>query len=107
MGRFTEQQSESSGFIKDLFQKLQSNLTAEQVKNFANLEDDASRYKFISQNPTIKDFKITLYNKSIKNNDLANEYKLRGNREFQQKNWTASLEAYNKGMLLMPPENGK
>ncbi|XP_031636986.1 SET and MYND domain-containing protein 4-like [Contarinia nasturtii] len=106
MGRFTEQ-SESTGFIKDLFQKLQSSLNAEQVKNFANLEDDASRYKFISNNPVIKDFQITLYDKSIKNDDLANEYKLRGNREFQKKNWTASIESYNKGLLLMPPENAK
>lgn len=107
MGRFTDSQNESSGFIKEIFQKLQSNLNAEQVKNFANLEDDESRFKFISQNPSIKDFQVTLYSKTIKNADFALEFKLKGNRAFQQENWMAALDYYNKGLLLLPQENGK
>ncbi|XP_055316538.1 SET and MYND domain-containing protein 4 [Sitodiplosis mosellana] len=104
MGRFSEQ-NESSGFIKEIYQKLQSGLNAEQVKNFANLEDDEARYNFVSQQPSIKEFQVTLYSKSIKNADFALEFKLKGNRAFQQKNWLASLDFYNKGLLLLPSEN--
>lgn len=106
MGRFSEK-SESTGFIKELFQKLQSSLNAEQVKNFTNLEDDEARFKFISENPSIKDFQVTLYSKSIKNADFALEFKMKGNRAFQKENWLAALDFYNKGLLLLPPENGE
>lgn len=105
MGRFSEQK-ESSGFIKEIYQKLQSGLNAEQVKNFANLEDDEARFKFVSQQPSVKDFKVTLYSDSIKNSDLAIEFKLKGNRAFQQKDWRTALDFYNKGLLLLPQENG-
>lgn len=104
MGRFTEQ-GESKGFIKELFQDLQSNLTAEQVKNFANLENDEARFKFISQQQSVKDFQVTK-NKSIKNLTLALDFKQKGNKEFQAKNWIAALDFYNKGLLLLPADHG-
>lgn len=104
MGRFTEQ-GESKGFIKDLFQDLQSNLSAEQVKNFANLENDEARFKFISQHESVKNFQVTK-NKSIKNLTLALDFKQKGNRAFQAKNWIVALDFYNKGLLLLPAEHG-
>lgn len=106
MGRFSEQ-SESSGFIKEIYQKLQNNLNAEQVKNFTNLENDEARFKFVSQHPNVKEFQVTLYNKSIKNADFSLEFKMKGNREFQKENWLAALDSYNKGLLLLPQENGE
>lgn len=105
MGRFSEQ-IESKGFIKELFQNLQSNLNAEQVKNFANLETDEARYKFISQNPSVKDFQVTR-NKSIKNIQLALDFKQKGNKAFQNQNWIAALDFYNKGLLVLPAEHGE
>lgn len=104
MGRFTDH-GESKGFIKELFQKLQSNLNAEQVKNFANLEDDEARYKFISQNSCLKEFEVTR-NASIKNHKLAMDFKQKGNKGFQSQNWLSALDFYNKALLLLPPENG-
>lgn len=104
MGRFTEH-AESKGFIKDLFQDLQSNLSAEQVKNFANLENDEARFKFLSQHQSVKNFQVTK-NKSIKNLTLALDFKQKGNKAFQAKNWLAALDFYNKGLLLLPSEHG-
>lgn len=104
MGRFTDE-SESKGFITELFQKLQSGLTAEQVKNFANLEDDASHIKFVLHNPSLKEFTVSR-NASIKNVKLALEFKQKGNAAFQSQNWKAAMDFYNKALLLLPAEHG-
>lgn len=79
MGRFTEE-TESKGFIQELYQKLQSNLNAEQVKNFANLEDDAARFKFVLQNQNSQEFTVSR-NPSIKSIDLAHDFKQKGNNQ--------------------------
>lgn len=105
MGRFTEL-GESKGFIKDLFQDLQSHLNAEQVKNFTNLENDEARYKFISQHPSVKEFQVSR-NRSLKNQKLALDFKQKGNKAFQAQNWLGALDFYNKGLLLLPTEHGK
>lgn len=105
MGRFTDK-TESKGFLKDLFQKLQSNLNAEQVKNFANLDDDEARYKFVVQDPNLKEFTVSR-NESIKNLKLSLDFKQKGNGEFQSQNWKSALDFYNKGLLLVPAEHGE
>lgn len=105
MVRFTDE-TESKGFIKELFQTLQSNLNAEQVKNFANLEDDAGRFKFVLQNEGLKEFVVSR-NPSIKNSKLALDFKQKGNHAFQKQNWKEALDFYNKGLLLLPEEHGE
>lgn len=105
MGRFSEE-TESKGFIKELFEQLQKTLNSEQVKNFANLESDEARYKFVSQVESIKDLKLTR-NASLKNVKLALDFKQKGNKAFQSQHWISALDCYNKGLLLMPAENGK
>lgn len=105
MGRFTDE-SESKGFIKELFQNLQSNLNAEQVKNFANLDNDEARYKFVSQNASLKEFTVSR-NESIKNLKLSLDFKQKGNGAFQSQNWKSALDFYNKGLLLIPAEHGE
>lgn len=105
MGRFTDE-TESKGFIKELFLKQQSSLNAEQVKNFANLENDAARVKFVLQNSDSKEFTVSR-NALIKNIELALEFKQKGNNAFQSQNWKIALNFYSKGLLLMPAENGR
>lgn len=105
MGRFTDQ-NERKGFITDLFQTLQSTLNAEQVKNFANLESDEARCKFVSQLKTVKEFQVTR-NESIKSSKLALDFKQKGNKAFQQQHWLSALDYYNKALLLLPSENGE
>lgn len=105
MGRFSEE-IESKGFIKDLYQQMQQTLNSEQIKNFANLETDEARYKFISQNESVKQIQLTP-NASLKNVKLALDFKQKGNKAFQAQNWLSSLDFYNKGLLLIPAENRK
>lgn len=105
MGRFIEE-VETKGFIKDLFLQFQQNLSSEQLKNFANLECDEARYKFVSQNDTIKEFTLTR-NATIKNAQLALDFKQKGNKAFQNQQWLAAIDFYNKALLLMPGENCK
>lgn len=105
MGRFSEE-IESKGFVKDLYQQLQQTLNSEQVKNFANLESDEARYKFVSQNESIKQIQLTR-NASLKNIKLALDFKQKGNKAFQKQQWLMALDFYNKGLLLMPAENCK
>lgn len=105
MGRFSDQ-TESKGFLKELFEKLQTDLNAEQVKNFANLECDEARFKFVSQAENLKKFKVSR-NPSIKSEKLALEFKNKGNKAFQKENWREALDFYNKGLLLLPAEHGK
>lgn len=105
MGRFTDD-TESKGFLKELLQKLQSNLNAEQVKQFANLDDDEARYKFVVKDPNLKEFTVSR-NASIKNVKLALDFKQRGNAAFKDQVWKSALDFYNKGLLLLPAEHGK
>lgn len=105
MGRFTEFH-ENSGFIQELFQDLQSALTAEQIKNFANLENDRDRFKFVSQIENVKKFEV-LRNGIIKNATLALDFKQKGNIAFKQQNWNVAVDFYNKGLLLLPGDNSK
>lgn len=107
MGRFTEG-NESKSFIPELFQDLQSTLTAEQIKNFANLEDDTSRLKFVSQIDSVKEFQVTKNrNDSMKNLALALDFKQKGNKAFQSQSWNVAVDFYNKSLLLLPSDNGK
>lgn len=106
MGRSFEEDSLKKGFIKELFEKLQSNLNAEQVKNFANLENNEARYKFISQNPGLKEFVVS-QNASIKSTKLALDFKQKGNQAFQKQNWLTALGFYNKALILLPSDNGE
>lgn len=106
MGRFTDN-GENKGFITDLFQSLQKSLNAEQVKNFANLENDEGRFKFVSQLDDVKNFEVTHNNESIKSASLALEFKQKGNKAFQQQNWLAALDFYNKALLLLPADEGE
>lgn len=106
MGRFTDF-GDNKGFITDLFQTLQKNLNAEQVKNFANLEDDEGRFKFVSQLGDVKNFQVTHNIESIKSASLALEFKQKGNKAFQQQNWLAALDFYNKALLLIPGYEGE
>lgn len=105
MGRFTDS-GENKGFITDLFQTLQKSLNAEQVKNFANLENDEGRFKFVSQLDDVKKFQVT-HNESIKSLSLALDFKQKGNKAFQHQNWLAALDFYNKALLLLPSEAGE
>lgn len=105
MGRFTDE-TESKGFLKELLQKLQTNLNAEDVKNFANLNNDEARLKFVVQDPNLKEF-IVSRNASIKNVKLALDFKQKGNTAFQSQNWKLALDFYNKGLLLLPAEHGE
>lgn len=104
MGRFTGE-AISKGFLQELLQKLQSNLSAEQVKNFANLDNDEARIKFVVQNANLKEFTVTR-NSTIKNVELALDFKKKGNTAFQSQNWKSALDFYTKGLLLLPAENG-
>lgn len=106
MGRFTEKTELKEGFLKELLQKLQSNLNAEQVNNFANLDNDEARFRFVIQDPNLKEFSVSR-NASIKNVTLALEFKQKGNSAFQRQDWKSALDFYNKGLLLLPAENGK
>lgn len=105
MGRFTEFH-ENSGFIQELFQDLQSTLTSEQIKNFANLENDRDRFKFVSQIDNVKKFEV-LRNGIIKNAALALDFKQKGNDAFKQENWNLAVDYYNKGLLLLPGDDSK
>lgn len=105
MGRFTDE-TESKGFLKELLQKLQSNLNAEQVKNFANLDSDEARFRFVVQNSNLKEFTVSR-NTSIKNIQLALDFKQKGNNAFQSQDWKTALGFYNKGLLLIPAEHGE
>lgn len=105
MGRFSELHEEN-GFIQELFQDLQSSLTAEQIKNFANLGSDRDRFKFVSQIDNVKKFQV-LHNAVIKNNALALDFKQKGNVAFKQQNWNVAVDFYNKGLLLLPGDNRK
>lgn len=106
MGRIFQEDGLKKGFIKELFENLQANLNAEQVKNFANLEDNEARYKFISQSSGPKEFVVSR-NASIKNTKLSLDFKQKGNNAFQKQNWIAALDFYNKGLILLPSDNGK
>lgn len=105
MGRFTDE-TESKGFLKELLQKLQTNLNAEQVKIFENLDNDEARFKFVLQDPNLKEFTVSR-NASIKNVELALDFKQKGNNAFQSQNWKLALDFYNKGLLLLPDEHGE
>lgn len=105
MGRFSDE-TETKGFLKGLFQKLQSNLNAEQVKNFANLDNDEERFKFVVKDANLKEFTVSR-NASIKNLKLSLDFKQKGNSEFQRQNWKSALDFYNKGLLLLPAEHGE
>lgn len=106
MGRFTEKAELNEGFLKDLLQKLQSNLNTEQVNNFANLDNDEARFKFVAQDQNLKEFSVSR-NESIKNAKLALEFKQKGNGAFQSQDWKSAIDFYNKGLLLLPAENGE
>lgn len=105
MGRFTDE-IESKGFLKELLQKLQTNLNAEQVKIFENLDNDEARFKFVSQDPNLQEFTVSR-NTSIKNATLALDFKQKGNVAFQSQNWKSALDFYNKGLLLLPADHGE
>lgn len=105
MGRLSELH-EDGGFIQELFQDLQSTLTAEQIKNFANLENDRDRFKFVSQIDNVKKFEV-LRNGIIKNATLALDFKQKGNDAFKQQNWNIAVDYYNKGLLLLPGDSSK
>lgn len=100
MGRFTEIH-EDGGFIQELFRDLQSTLTAEQIKNFANLENDRDRFKFVSQIDNVKRFEVVRTG-VIKNWTLALDFKQKGNVAFKQQSWNVAVDFYNKGLLLLP-----
>lgn len=104
MGRFTDE-TESKGFLKELLQKLQSNLNAAQVKQFADLDTDAARYKFVVQDPNLKEFTVSR-NASIKNVKLALDFKQKGNVAFKSQSWKSAVDFYNKGLLLLPANHG-
>lgn len=105
MGRFTDE-IESKGFLKELLQKLQTNLNGEQVKNFANLDTDEARFRFVVQDPNLKEFTVSR-NESIKNIKLALDFKQKGNNAFQSQDWKSAMGFYNKGLLLLPAEHGE
>lgn len=105
MGRFTDE-TESKGFLKELLQNLQSNLNGDQVKQFANFDNDEARYKFVVQDPKLKEFTVSR-NASIKSVELALNFKQKGNTAFKNQNWKSALDFYNKSLLLMPAEHGE
>lgn len=105
MTRFVELE-ECEGFIKDLFRNVQNSLNEEQVKCFADLGTEEARYKFVSQIKCVKDFEVTR-TPSIKDLKLALDFKQKGNKAFEAKNWIAAVENYNKSLLILPNENGE
>lgn len=77
------------------------------MKNFANLDSDENRFKFVHNLDGVRIFnELKCTSEKSKNAVLALELKKRGNLAFQAKHWTAALELYNKCQLITPPENG-
>lgn len=104
MSRFSEQ-TECKGFIQDLFLNMQKSMSAEQVKNFTNLDTDESRYKFVAKIKCVKEFQVTR-STLRKNAKIALDFKQKGNKAFQNKNYVIAIECYNKSLLTLPSENG-
>lgn len=94
------------GFIKDVFLNAQNSCSVDDMKHFANLDNDIDRFRFASEIDCIKNYEIKRTQSSMKSARVSQNFKQKGNVAFQQKKWPIALELYNKS-LIMTPENGK
>lgn len=98
--------SSKNNFFEKYSLKKRGALTNEEFKNFANLESDISRCKFIRLSLKDKnDLAITREYKG-KSLDIALNYKKLGNQSFQNQNWLEALAHYNRSYISTPAENG-
>lgn len=96
-------------FFKDLYVSIEHSCSAEQLKNFANLDSDEARFKFVHGLNGVRAFdelKCSADQSKMKNPIVALELKKRGNLAFQAQNWPVALNFYNKSQLVIPAENG-
>lgn len=100
--------TDKKDFFKDFYVEVEQNCSDEELKNFANLDTDEARFKFVQQLPSVQKLDVTCgHNGGTKKNaDIAIELRKLGNNAFQNKNWPVALDFYNKCQLITPAENG-
>lgn len=93
-------------FFKDLYADIEQSCSAEQLRNFANLDNDEARFQFVHALDGVRRIdELQRIDHKTKNANIALELKKQGNARFQAKMWPAALDCYNKSQLATPPEN--
>lgn len=101
--------SDKKMFFKDLYVAIEKSCSAEQLRNFANLDTDEARFRFVQQLTGIHGIAELQRSQlgATKNSSAALELKKQGNARFQANYWPAALDCYNKSLMVMPAENCK
>lgn len=96
-------------FFKDLYESIEKNCSAEQLKNFANLGSDESRFSFIQNLDGVNKFNELKCNDEAVRKCAANALQLKkeGNTAFQAQNYAVALQKYTESQLVTPTNNGK
>lgn len=108
MARFAESDiSPRDGFIREIFMNVCNNCDDQTVNSFSQADGDEAKIRFMSSLDCRQAFKVERNTTTLKNADLAQSFKQKGNEKFQAKQWMTALDFYNKSLLVLPAENGK
>lgn len=90
--------------FKQFYSNFLENIIDNDIAMFGKLNTDEERIKSIFGVPYAHNYKLSIKQNS-KSENLAKDYKERGNHAFQKNMFQAAAELYSKGIILQPQNN--
>lgn len=90
--------------FKQFYSNFLENIIDNDKALFGKLKTDEERVKSIFSLPHAHNYKLSIKQNS-KSENLAKDYKERGNHAFQKDMFKAAAELYSKGIILQPQNN--
>lgn len=90
--------------FKKFYSSFLENIIDSDIALFGKLKTDEERIKSIFGFPHAHNYKLSIKQNS-KSENLAKDFKERGNHAFQKNMFKVAAELYSKGIILQPQNN--